>query len=131
MPGLVHVDPEVEQAEVAAGIVPHKDTLVDLVGVGHDIGHVAVLIGDQGVEGDVFAGLLGADERTARKCGSDLEGKSRCSPDRDEIRLQGGVCLLFVPAAAFAGKCQADYCNEGSTDQELPHQFPQFYGTQI
>jgi hypothetical protein len=38
---------------------------------------------------------------------------------------------LFVPATAFAGKSQADNSNQGRADQELPHQFPQFYGTQI
>lgn len=127
----MHIDPEIEQAEVATGIVLHKDALVDLVGMRHDIGHVAMLIGDQGIEGDVFAGLLNADQRAACKCGSDFQGESRRGPDRDEIRLKGSVCLLFVPATAFAGKRQADDCNQGSTDQELPHQFPQFYGTQI
>jgi hypothetical protein len=38
---------------------------------------------------------------------------------------------LFIAAAAFAGNSQADDSNKGGTDQELPHQFPQFYGTQF
>jgi len=127
----VHIDPEVEQAKVAAGVVLHKHPAVDLVSMGHDIGHVAMLIGDQGIEGDVFAGLLGADDGAAREIRANFQRESVCGPDRNKIRLEGSVCLLFIAATAFAGNSQTDDSNKGGTDQELPHQFPQFYGTQF
>ena len=105
--------------------------LFTLKRAGHYKGRVPALIGDQGMEGDVIRGLFGADDRAARKGGSCLQGKSGCRPDRDEIRLERSVRLSFITAAAFAGDGQADNGYQGSADQRLPNQFPQFYGTQI
>jgi hypothetical protein len=127
----MHIYPEIEQAEVAAGIIPHINAVVYLEGAGHDIGHVTMLVGDQRMEGDVFAGLFGAEDRTACEDGSGLERESGRSPDRDEIRFKSRVCLLFVSATAFAGHRQADDSYQGRAYQELPYQFPQFYGAQI
>lgn len=127
----MHIDLEVEQAKVAAGVVPHEDAAIDFKGVRHDEGRVPVLVGDQRMEGDVFGCFFGAEDRAARKGRAGLQRKSGCGPDRDEVRFQGNVCLLFVPAAALAGDSQAENSNQGSADQGLPNQFPQFYGTQV
>jgi len=112
----MHIDAQVEQAEVAAGVVPHIDAAADLVGVWQDKGHVAMLIGDQDAEGDVLAGLLGADNGATRKRRADFQGESGGGPDRDEICLQRDIRLLFVPATAFAGKSESNDSNQGSAD---------------
>ena len=129
--GLVHVDPEVKQAEVAAGVVVHEYAAVHFKRAGHNEGRVPALIGDQGLEGNVLGGLFGADNRAAHKGRAGFQGKSGGRPDGNEIRLEGCVGLSFVTAAALAGDSQADNGYEGSAYQELPNQFPQFYGTQI
>ena len=127
----MHVDLEVEQAKVTAGIVSHVNAAVDLEGAGHDKGRVATLICDQSMKGDVIRGLFSAEDRATCKGGTSLQRESTRCPDRDEIRFQRNVCLLFISAAALAGNSQPDNSHQGGTDQGLPYQFPQFYGAQI
>ena len=127
----VHVDPEVEQAEVASGVVVHEYAAVHFERAGQNEGRVPAPIGDQRLEGNVLPGLFSADNRATHKGRTGFEGKSGCRPDRNEVRLEGQVGLSFVAAAAFAGYSKADNGYKGGADEELPNQFPQFYGTQI
>jgi hypothetical protein len=126
----MHVDPKVEQIQVAAGVVVHEYAAIHLERAGHNEGRVPMLISDQRLERDVFGSLFGACDCAAHKGGASFQGKSARRPDRDKIRLQGGVGFSFI-TAALAGNRQADDGHHGSANQELPNQFPQFYGTQI
>jgi hypothetical protein len=127
----MHVDPKIEQAEVAAGVVVHEYAAIHFECAGHYKGRVPALIRNQGLERNVLRSLFGAYNRAARKTGSCLEGKSGCRPDRNKIRLERSVHLSFITATAFAGDGQTNNGYQGSADEKLPNQFPQFYGTQI
>src|SRR5579863_8707468 len=103
----MHVDPKVEQTQVAAGVVVHKYAAVHLKRTGHNEGRVPMLISDQRLERDVFGGLFGACDRTAHKIGASLQSKSGRRPDGDKIRLEWRARFSFVTAAALAGNSQA------------------------
>jgi hypothetical protein len=126
----MHVDPKVEQVQVAAGVVVHEYAAVHLKSTGHNEGRVPMLISDQRLERDVFGGLFGAGDCAAHKGGASFQGKPGRSPDGDKIRLEGGIRFSFITAALTCNS-QADDGHHGSAYQELPNQFPQFYGTQI
>ncbi len=127
---LVHVDPKIKQAQIAASVVVKIDVGADLVGARHDIGHIATFVSNQRIEGNVFFRLLNTIYSATCEGGSSLQGETGGRPYRDEIGFQGG-CLLFIPSAALACPSQANNSHQRGTYHHLPYQFPQFYGTQI
>jgi hypothetical protein len=122
-----HVDPEVKQAEVASAVIEGHGG-VDLVAVRHDIGAIAFLIGDQGIEGNVIAFFLCAQEIVAAEGGTGLKGKTRGGPNGGEIGFQRGAgSILLFTTAALAGEGQTDHCDHKRTYEQRAHQFPPLY----
>jgi hypothetical protein len=124
----VHIDPKVQQAHVAAACVEEHGS-VDLVPVGHNIEAIALLVGDQGIEGNVSRRFFSTQKVVSGHGRPGFEGETVCCPDRRKIRFErdilGGV--LFFAAAAFAGEGQSDHCNHKGADERFAHQFPQVY----
>ena len=123
----VHIDPQVEQAHIAAACVEEHGS-IDLIPVGHHIEAIAFLVGDQGIEGNVGWRFFGAQEIVGGHGRPGFEGETVCSPDGREVRFERDVLgILFFTAAAFAGERQPDDCNHKGADERLAHQFPQVY----
>lgn len=127
----MHVDPEVEDAKVATGVILQVDVGIYAISMGHDIGHVALLIRDQGVEGNVFVCFLCCEEQAAGIFRACFQGEAGGRPDGNEVGFERDVRFFVITAAAFTGYCETDHGYQGSAYEELPHQFPKFYGTQF
>jgi hypothetical protein len=120
----VHVDPEVQQTHVAAACV-EEHVGVDLVLVGHDVEAIALLVGDQGIEGDVVRRFFRTQEVVGGHGRPGLEGETAGSPDGGEIRFERDVLgIVFFAAAALAGEGKPDHCNHKGADERFAHQFP-------
>jgi hypothetical protein len=124
----MHVDAQIEQMEIIAGTV-QVNSSVDLIGVRKDIRTVAFLESNQRIEGDVFAGGLGAGKHTAGVSGACFQGKAAGGPDGYKVRLKGNFSAFFVAASAFAGESQSNNCKHKGNDERFPHQFPHSYGS--
>lgn len=122
----MHVDTQIKQAEIAAGVL-QVDSRIDLVGVWQDIEAVAFLVGNQGIERDVFAGCLRPGDGTAGKRGTCFKREIAGRPDRGEVRLQMDCIGFLVIAAALACKSQAEHSNHNRTNGPFAHQFTQSY----
>jgi len=124
----MHVDPQIQQMKVIAGIV-QVNSSVDLICIRKDISAIAFLESNQWIEGDVFAGGLCTGKDAAGVWGAFFQGKAADCPDGDKIRLQGYFAGFFVTATAFTGESQPNNCKHKGDDERFSHQFPHSYGS--
>jgi hypothetical protein len=129
-PELVHVDPKIEQAEVASGVVLHVYVGIDPVSMRHDIKAISFLVGHQGTKGNIFACLFGSDDHAARVGRTCFQGEAICRPDGNEVGLEGDRRFFVVTATSFTRNRETDDGDHQRTDEGLPHQLSHFYGSQ-
>jgi len=84
---FVHLDPQIEQLEIAAAVIQVDGRVIEPVLIRHDIDAIPLLVGDQCMEGDVILCFFLAHQVASGVGGACFQRKTVGGPDGGKVGL--------------------------------------------